>query len=124
MPTLPANPKPTNPNHKIRAGRFTPGGLTASIPAELPMPLRTSTLLLLSAAALSAAEAVSTTAPSLVAHEWGTFTSVASENGDPTMWMSLDGPAELPCFVHRQIAGITKGGYAIARMETPVIYFY
>jgi len=37
----------------------------------------------------------------LVAHEWGTFTSVAGENGDPVSWAPLSGPSDLPCFVHR-----------------------
>jgi hypothetical protein len=59
----------------------------------------------------------------LVAHEWGTFTSVADLKGDPTPWLALGGPQPLPCFVHAQGLCI-KCDFTTVRMETPVIYFY
>src|SRR5262245_61930826 len=62
----------------------------------------------------------------LIAHEWGTFTSVANANGYQLPWMALSGPSRLPCFVHlRPTGGVTKiNAIATVRMETPVIYFY
>jgi hypothetical protein len=61
----------------------------------------------------------------LVAHEWGTFTTVAGEHGEAIEWLPLQGPNDLPCFVER--FRNFRGKVAIAatvRMETPVIYFY
>ena len=63
----------------------------------------------------------------LVVHEWGTFTSVASETGTPVKWAPLSGPEDLPCFVARlgpysPKATINSSG--LVRMETPVLYFY
>lgn len=84
----------------------------------------------------------------LVAHEWGTFTSLAGQNGVAIDWQPLNGPSDLPKFVYsltgknaeqgvrRSTKGIqTKpavnrpapGGKRVPstiRMETPVIYFY
>ena len=37
----------------------------------------------------------------LVAHEWGTFTSIADEGGNPVAWAPWLGPSDLPCFVER-----------------------
>jgi hypothetical protein len=56
-------------------------------------------------------------------HEWGTFTSVAGEDGVATPWRTYGGREDLPCFVN------TFGGFkfqipALVRMETPVLYFY
>jgi hypothetical protein len=62
--------------------------------------------------------------PDLVAHEWGTFASVAGADGRAVEWLALDGPADLPCFVART-PGVLKGQLtATIRMETPVLYFY
>ena len=61
----------------------------------------------------------------LVAHEWGTFTSVAGDQGQPIEWLPLEGQDDLPCFVERFRnfrAKFTLSG--TVRMETPVIYFY
>src|SRR5258707_315744 len=61
----------------------------------------------------------------LVAHEWGTFTSVADLHGNAIRWLALGGPSVLPCFVYR--GGPTErkvSTYGTVRMETPVIYFY
>lgn len=78
----------------------------------------------------------------VVVHEWGTFTTVAGEDGRAVNWLPLGGPVDLPCFVqcykNRQIkflAGVEHDGpvdYETARstlvgtvrMETPVLYFY
>jgi len=60
----------------------------------------------------------------LVAHEWGTFTSVAGDDGAAVEWVPPQGPRELPCFVDRLPSGIKGWMPATVRMETPVIYFY
>lgn len=60
----------------------------------------------------------------VVAHEWGTFTSIAGENGDAVEWWTLGGPQDLPCFVDR-FKNVPKTSIAgTVRMETPVLYFY
>jgi hypothetical protein len=72
---------------------------------------------------LVGAELKTGTAP-LVTHEWGTFTSVAKENGAAVEWAPLLGPGDLPCFVTRaqEIRKVALRG--LVRMETPVLYFY
>jgi hypothetical protein len=61
----------------------------------------------------------------LGAHEWGTFTSVADERGDPVAWAPWDGPGDLPCFVERMEGKNWKAILSgLVRMETPVLYFY
>jgi hypothetical protein len=78
----------------------------------------------------------------VIAHEWGTFTTVAGQDGRAIEWLPLNGPTDLPCFVeHFQNTGILKilpgedarlVDYQTARshlwgkvrMETPVLYFY
>jgi len=81
--------------------------------------------------------------PEVVVHEWGTFTTVAGEDGQAINWLPLGGPSDLPCFVERYKNGLYKVigtaaeqegpvDYATARsslvgtvrMETPVLYFY
>ena len=61
--------------------------------------------------------------PRLVAHEWGTFTSVAGEDGNAVPWAPLSGPSDLPCFVYRGLV-LKSELAATVRMETPVLYFY
>ena len=68
---------------------------------------------------------------SLVVHEWGTFTSVAGADGQAVPWRPLNGPSDLPCFVHvlkdgpkTWVPGGLPAVSALVRMETPVIYFY
>jgi hypothetical protein len=61
---------------------------------------------------------------SVVAHEWGTFTSVAMDTGAPARWAPWSGPADLPCFVHRDSQRRKFELSGLVRMETPVIYFY
>src|SRR6266853_2285877 len=72
---------------------------------------------------LVGAELKTGTAP-LVTHEWGTFTSVAREDGTAVEWAPLLGPGDLPCLVSRdrQIRKVALRG--LVRMETPVLYFY
>ena len=89
------------------------------------------------------------TATDLVVHEWGTFTSVAGEDGQAVPWHPLSGSSDLPCFVTQLNPGSVKfelipGSVpadvnaatvnpaprwlaslpATVRMETPVLYFY
>lgn len=69
----------------------------------------------------------------LVVHEWGTFTSIAGKDGVALEWRPLNGPSDLPKFVHTIQEGddglrhrsVGKGNLtASVRMETPVLYFY
>jgi hypothetical protein len=69
----------------------------------------------------------------LVVHEWGTFTSVAGRDGVALDWRPLNGPSDLPKFVHtiqegtdglRHPAPGKESITARVRMETPVLYFY
>jgi hypothetical protein len=81
----------------------------------------------------------------LVAHEWGTFTSVAGSDGQAVQWIPLSlrdlsydqnvglgsspddkyWPKDLPSFVENLHWGVFKSGLpATIRMETPVLYFY
>lgn len=71
----------------------------------------------------------------LVAHEWGTFTSVQGADGVQMRWNPRIAE-ELPSFVHNAVKpdSVTSANYgilltkadtsALQRMETPVIYFY
>lgn len=92
-------------------------------------------VLLIAAALTSAATIFDAKQPSspnkLVVHEWGTFTSVSSADGQRQQWSPLTGPSDLPGFVYRskqqtQFAkdNCVKCGWAFVRMETPVLYFY
>ncbi len=74
-------------------------------------------------APLLASTAFSQNGP-LTVNEWGTFTSVAAEDGSAEGWTSLTPPADLPCFVYHLSALCIKCGASRVRMETPVIYFY
>lgn len=60
----------------------------------------------------------------LVAHEWGTFTSVAGEDGGAVQWLPQAGPSDLPDFVGRITCNLKASLAGTIRMETPVIYFY
>jgi hypothetical protein len=58
-------------------------------------------------------------------HEWGTFTSIAGEDGYPVDWNSLRGPDDLPGFVLNSGVRNRKVTFqGTVRMETPVLYFY
>src|SRR6516165_10723440 len=85
--------------------------------------------------ALFAGETPHSEARGLVAHEWGTFTSVQGADGMLLDWQPLE-TSKLPKFVYnwqnpglnRRPAGIPGFGKGVVltlqRMETPVIYFY
>ena len=61
----------------------------------------------------------------LVAHEWGTFTSIAGEDGRAVNWLPHVGPTDLPDFVGRISCPRFKSALeGVVRLETPVIYFY
>jgi hypothetical protein len=61
----------------------------------------------------------------LTVHEWGTFTSIAGNDGQAVRWLPLSGPSDLPGFVeHFRDAGFKVGLTGTVRMETPVLYFY
>jgi hypothetical protein len=91
----------------------------------------------LSAQDSSAIKAEKKTVPAtdrLVVHEWGTFTSIAGRDGVALDWRPLNGPSDLPKFVHtiqegndglrhRTVQG-KESMTARVRMETPVLYFY
>ncbi len=73
------------------------------------------------------------TKPDLVVHEWGTFTSVAGQDGGALVWRPLTVESDLPSFIYSVDKGDTwrglrypsKSGLAVrVRMETPVLYFY
>jgi len=82
-------------------------------------------LLIVSAAALlMAASRDSVQSCNLTVHEWGTFTSVAGEDGSAIDWDALGCTTDLPRFVHEfgfRVKGRLRG---TVRMETPVMYFY
>jgi hypothetical protein len=61
----------------------------------------TTTAIVLALSALGAAQAPTRpgTAQPLTVHEWGTFTSVAGQDGSAVEWLPLSGPPDLPCFV-------------------------
>jgi hypothetical protein len=61
----------------------------------------------------------------LTAHEWGTFTSIAGEQGQAVEWAPLTGSTDLPTFVeHLRTPQFKLGLRGTVRMETPVLYFY
>lgn len=60
----------------------------------------------------------------LIAHEWGTFTSVAGQDGTAIQWAPLSGAPDLPCFVNHLSPRNLKLAPGLVRMETPVLYFY
>jgi hypothetical protein len=65
------------------------------------------------------------TDPDLTVHEWGTFTSVAGQDGQAVKWSTLNGSVDLPAFVeHINSAQFKAGLRGRVRMETPVLYFY
>jgi hypothetical protein len=82
-------------------------------------------LLLVVAPALLAASTVSTQPSDLTVHEWGTFTSVAGEDGSAMDWDALGCKDDLPGFVNDfGYRGFKWKLTGTVRMETPVMYFY
>jgi hypothetical protein len=86
--------------------------------------IATLAVLSLTAASASLRSAKAGDPDSLVVHEWGTFTSIAGEDGRAVEWFPLDGQRDLPCFVERYDVGIKPSLAGTVRMETPVLYFY
>ena len=63
--------------------------------------------------------------PDLTVHEWGTFTSIAGNDGQAVEWLPLNGSTDLPGFVeHFRNANFKFGLSGKVRMETPVLYFH
>jgi hypothetical protein len=63
--------------------------------------------------------------PELVAHEWGTFTSIAGNSGAAVEWFPWAVPSDLPQFVeHLESRNLKLNLSGTIRMETPVLYFY
>jgi hypothetical protein len=61
----------------------------------------------------------------LTVHEWGTFTSIAGQDGGAVEWSPLTGSTDLPGFVeHFRTPEFKLGLRGTVRMETPVLYFY
>jgi hypothetical protein len=61
----------------------------------------------------------------LTVHEWGTFTSVAGEDGSAIEWDALGCKGDLPGFVNEfGYRGLKWRLRGTVRMETPVMYFY
>jgi hypothetical protein len=82
-------------------------------------------LLVAGAVLLIAADTHSAQPSCLTVHEWGTFTSVAGEDGFPIDWDALGCRDDLPGFVND--AGYRGFKWRLdgtVRMETPVLYFY
>jgi hypothetical protein len=82
--------------------------------------------LIFSTAVIQNAAEIPTIQPGgLTVHEWGTFTSVAGEDGTTIDWDVLGGNNDLPRFVNNRGYRCFKFSLTAAvRMETPVIYFY
>jgi len=83
-------------------------------------------VLAVSAAAFLMAANIRSVQPSgLAVHEWGTFTSVAGEDGSAIEWDALGCKNDLPEFVNDYgYRGFKWRLQGAVRMETPVIYFY
>ncbi len=61
----------------------------------------------------------------LTVHEWGTFTSIAGEDGAGIEWNVLGCKSDLPSFViDRGFRNSKVTLRGTVRMETPVLYFY
>jgi hypothetical protein len=74
---------------------------------------------------LIAAEIHSPQPTGLTVHEWGTFTSVAGEDGSAVDWDALGCKSDLPGFVNDfGYRGFKWRLSGTVRMETPVMYFY
>jgi hypothetical protein len=84
-----------------------------------------SVLIFSAATILMAANTISTQPSDLTVHEWGTFTSVAGEDGSAMDWDALGCRDDLPGFVNDfGYRGFKWQLTGTVRMETPVLYFY
>jgi hypothetical protein len=80
------------------------------------------------APALLGSRRTSSPDPGVIAHEWGTFTTISGTDGQTVDWVPVRiavGEPDLPGFVeHFRYASYKGTLRATVRMETPVIYFY
>jgi len=82
-------------------------------------------VLAIATAFLTAANLHVTQSSGLTVHEWGTFTSVAGEDGSAVEWNVLGCRSDLPRFVNDYgYRGFKLTLRDTVRMETPVMYFY
>src|SRR5437879_11821997 len=82
-------------------------------------------LIMSAATILMAASTVSTVPSDLTVHEWGTFTSVAGEDGSAVDWDALGCKDDLPGFVNDfGYRGFTWQLTGTVRLGTRVMYFY
>jgi len=82
-------------------------------------------LIVTTALSMMAAEIHSSQPAGLTVHEWGTFTSVAGEDGSAVDWDTLGCKDDLPRFVNDfGYRGFKWRLQGTVRMETPVMYFY
>jgi hypothetical protein len=82
-------------------------------------------VLAIATAFLTAANLHVTQSSGLTVHEWGTFTSVAGEDGSAIEWNVLGCKSDLPRFVNDYgYRGFKLSLRDTVRMETPVMYFY
>src|SRR5437879_6837310 len=89
------------------------------------LPMVAPVLAIFSAAFLMAADIHSVQPGGLTVHEWGTFTSVAGEDGAAIEWDTLGCTSDLPKFVNDYgYRGFKFRLQGSVRMETPVLYFY
>src|SRR6266404_2918946 len=87
--------------------------------------IRLASALVISAAVVLMAAEISPQPGGLTVHEWGTFTSVAGEDGFSVDWDTLGCKDDLPGFVNDfGYRGFKWRLQGTVRMETPVIYFY
>jgi hypothetical protein len=94
--------------------------------STIRLALVAAVVLIVSAAVfLAAADSKSVPTGDLTVHEWGTFTSVAGEDGSAVDWDALGCKDDLPAFVNDfGYRGFKWRLTGTVRMETPVIYFY
>src|SRR5260370_38706600 len=86
--------------------------------------MRSAVLFVSASVLLIAAEIHSPQPGGLTVHEWGTFTSVAGEDGSATDWDALGCKSDLPGFVNDfGYRGLKWRLSGTVRMETPVMYF-
>lgn len=89
------------------------------------MKFALSFLLLFSAVCMAGANVDANQPDGLTVHEWGTFTSVAGEDGSAIEWNTLGCKSDLPHFVNDYgYRGFKWRLQGTVRMETPVMFFY
>jgi hypothetical protein len=89
-------------------------------------PVVAPVLVISAAVFLMAGDLHSVEPAALTVHEWGTFTSVAGEDGSAIDWDVLGCKDDLPGFVNHfgGFSGFKWRLTGTVRMETPVMYFY